>query len=92
MTKSDKTRKRLLDAASLEFSTFGLAGARVDRIAAAEIDFFSGLVDMHNTGDASPREAGSRPARCFACPQFRMTRGGSLRTRGGAPRRRRRRW
>ncbi|MCW2985546.1 MAG: hypothetical protein JWR63_3116 [Conexibacter sp.] len=29
------TRKRLLDAASAEFAEFGIAGARVDRIAAA---------------------------------------------------------
>lgn len=32
---SDATRRRLLDAATEEFATHGIAGARVDRIAAA---------------------------------------------------------
>lgn len=32
--KGEATRRRLLDAATQEFSTFGIAGARVDRIAA----------------------------------------------------------
>lgn len=33
MTKSTETRKRILEAATKEFSKFGFAGARVDRIA-----------------------------------------------------------
>lgn len=32
---SDDTRRRLLDAATTEFAAFGIAGARVDRIAAS---------------------------------------------------------
>ncbi|MDT5362823.1 MAG: hypothetical protein QOC69_4585 [Mycobacterium sp.] len=32
---ADATRRRLLDAAAEEFATFGIAGARVDRIAVA---------------------------------------------------------
>jgi AcrR family transcriptional regulator len=35
MTKADETKARILDAALEEFSTHGVAGARVDRIAAA---------------------------------------------------------
>jgi AcrR family transcriptional regulator len=35
MTKADETKTRILDAALDEFSTYGVAGARVDRIAAA---------------------------------------------------------
>lgn len=35
MKKSEETRRRLLQAATEEFSAFGIAGARVDRIAAA---------------------------------------------------------
>jgi AcrR family transcriptional regulator len=35
MTKSERTKQRLLEAATAEFARFGLAGARVDRIAAA---------------------------------------------------------
>ncbi len=35
MTKADETKTRILDAALDEFSTRGVAGARVDRIAAA---------------------------------------------------------
>jgi AcrR family transcriptional regulator len=35
MTKADETRARILDAALVEFSTHGVAGARVDRISAA---------------------------------------------------------
>ncbi|MFC4035964.1 TetR family transcriptional regulator [Streptomyces polygonati] len=34
-TKSEETKKRLLQAATQEFATYGIAGARVDRIAAA---------------------------------------------------------
>ncbi|MBI0378676.1 TetR family transcriptional regulator, partial [Streptomyces albiflaviniger] len=33
--KSDATRRRLLDAATADFAAHGIAGARVDRIAAA---------------------------------------------------------
>ncbi|AUA13000.1 TetR family transcriptional regulator [Streptomyces sp. SID8382] len=33
--KSDATRRRLLDAATVDFAAHGIAGARVDRIAAA---------------------------------------------------------
>ena len=33
--RSDDTRKRLLDAAGAEFAQYGIAGARVDRIAVA---------------------------------------------------------
>src|SRR4051794_8206635 len=33
MSKAEATRERILDAALEEFSTFGIAGARVDRIA-----------------------------------------------------------
>lgn len=35
MTKADETKARILDAALVEFSTHGVAGARVDRISAA---------------------------------------------------------
>jgi len=35
MGKSEATRERLLEAATTEFSTYGVAGARVDRIATA---------------------------------------------------------
>ena len=35
MTRADATRARLLEAATEEFSRYGIAGARVDRIAAA---------------------------------------------------------
>ncbi|GAA3438296.1 TetR family transcriptional regulator [Kutzneria kofuensis] len=35
MSRSDATRARLLEAATEEFSRYGIAGARVDRIAAA---------------------------------------------------------
>jgi AcrR family transcriptional regulator len=35
MTKADETKARILDAALIEFSTHGVAGARVDRISAA---------------------------------------------------------
>jgi AcrR family transcriptional regulator len=35
MTRSERTKQRLLEAATAEFADFGLAGARVDRIAAA---------------------------------------------------------
>lgn len=35
MTKADETKARILDAALGEFSTHGVAGARVDRISAA---------------------------------------------------------
>jgi len=35
MGKSDITKQRLLDAATVEFATHGIAGARVDRIAVA---------------------------------------------------------
>ncbi|MGO8887583.1 MAG: TetR/AcrR family transcriptional regulator [Streptosporangiaceae bacterium] len=35
MTKADETKTRILDAALDEFSAHGVAGARVDRIAAA---------------------------------------------------------
>lgn len=34
MRSSDETRRRLVEAATEEFSTYGIAGARVDRIAA----------------------------------------------------------
>lgn len=34
MSKADETRARILDAALDEFATYGVAGARVDRIAA----------------------------------------------------------
>jgi AcrR family transcriptional regulator len=33
MKKSDRTKQRLLDAATAEFAAYGFAGARVDRIA-----------------------------------------------------------
>lgn len=33
MKKSDRTKQRLLEAATAEFATYGFAGARVDRIA-----------------------------------------------------------
>ena len=35
MGKAERTRERILDAATAEFAAHGLAGARVDRIAAA---------------------------------------------------------
>lgn len=35
MQKGERSRQRLLDAATAEFAAFGIAGARVDRIAAA---------------------------------------------------------
>jgi AcrR family transcriptional regulator len=35
MRDGDATRRRILDAATAEFAAFGIAGARVDRIAAA---------------------------------------------------------
>ena len=35
MTRADETKTRILDAALAEFSAYGVAGARVDRIAAA---------------------------------------------------------
>ncbi len=34
MSDAQATRRRLLDAATVEFATYGIAGARVDRIAA----------------------------------------------------------
>jgi AcrR family transcriptional regulator len=35
MNRSDASKRRVLDAAAAEFAAFGIAGARVDRIAAA---------------------------------------------------------